>query len=308
MTAFKMRRFENEEDFWKIRSFLRRVFILNKRLERSWSVPRLDYWRWHFINTVETSPMEEVTFLWETPDGELAAVLNAIDKGEAFVHIHPDFRSFELENEIYAQVEDQIFTVRDGQKWLVTTADEDDPLRREVLKSRGYIQRDHYINRCRRDLTQPLPEAVLKPGYKVRSMGDQGEYAARALASWRSFHPGEPDEGAGSGDWYANLQYAPLYRRELDMVAEAPNGEIAAFATIWYDDAARSAVCVQVGTAPEYQRLGLGKAVILEGLHRLKKMGALVVFANGFDEPASALYRSALGPGYKAESWLKTYN
>jgi len=136
-------------------------------------------------------------------------------------------------------------------------------------------------------------------------MGDSSEYDARAWASWQAFHPDEPDEGFDGGAWFENLQFAPLYRRDLDIVAKAPNGEIAAFCTIWYDDAARSAVCVLMGTAPEHQRLGLGKAVIFEGLRRLQKMGCTRVFANGFDPPANALYRATLGTSYKAESWFK---
>ena len=36
----------NEDDFFHTRNFLREVFLLNDRLG---SVPRLDYWRWHFF-------------------------------------------------------------------------------------------------------------------------------------------------------------------------------------------------------------------------------------------------------------------
>ena len=45
----------------------------------------------------------------------------------------------------------------------------------------------------------------------------------------------------------ATLQSAPLYRRDLDIVAATPNGEIAAFSTISYDDYTRSAVIVLEG-------------------------------------------------------------
>jgi ribosomal protein S18 acetylase RimI-like enzyme len=289
-----------------MRSFLREVFLLNDRLERSWSVPRLDYWRWHFIQTCEFDPMEQVTFLWESAEGQLAAVLHPIEKGEAYLHIHPRFRSAELENEMFACAEQHLYgTYPSGEHKHFALADEDDPLRAEVLEARGYTYRDRPVYRWRRDLDGPLPDAKIATGYTIRSMGDAREYQARAWASWRAFHPDEADEGFDGGDWYANLQSAPLYRRDLDIVAEAPNGEIAAFSTIFYDDAARSAVCVMVGTAPEHQRRGLGKAVIAEGLRRLQRMGGTRVFANGFDPPANALYCSTLGTSYRAESWFK---
>jgi mycothiol synthase len=305
-TKFQMRRYRDDNDFWRMRSFLREIFLLNNRLERSWSLPRLDYWRWHFIKTCESPPMEEVTFLWETADGQLAAMLHPIFKGEPYLHIHPEFRSAELENEMLACAEQHLhMTDSAGRRTLYALADEDDDLRAKVFEARGYTYRDKPVYRWRRDLDAPLPEVRVAPGYKIRSMGNAREYESRAWASWRAFHPDEPDEGFDGGDWYANLQSAPLYRRDLDIVAEAPNGEIAAFSTIWYDDVTRSAVCVLVGTAPEHQRRGLGKAVITEGLRRLQQMGGTRAFANGFDPPANALYRSALGTSYRVESWFK---
>jgi ribosomal protein S18 acetylase RimI-like enzyme len=307
-TNLHMRPYQSEDNFWRMRDFLRKVFLLNDHLERSWSVPRLDYWRWHFILTCESDPMERVTFLWETSDGELVAVLHALYKGEAYVHIHPRHRSAALENEVFAVAEQRLGNIYDGEHQLYTLVDEDDLLRGEVLKARGYTYRDQPVYRWRRDLETPIPEVKVTPGYKVRSMGDEREFDSRAWASWRAFHPGEPDEGFDNGDWFANLQSAPLYRRDLDIVAEAPNGEIAAFSTIFYDDATRSAVCVLVGTAPEHQHRGLGKAVITEGLRRLQRMGGTRIFANGFDPPANALYRSALGTSYRAESWFKILN
>jgi ribosomal protein S18 acetylase RimI-like enzyme len=157
-------------------------------------------------------------------------------------------------------------------------------------------------------LDEKLPEVSIPPGYMIRSMGGASEYDARAWASWRAFHPDEPNHGFDGGDWYANLQSAPLYRRDLDIVAEAPNGEIAAFSTIWYDDVTRSAVCVLVGTVPGHQRRGLGKAVMIEGLSCLQSMCGTRAFANGFDPPANALYRSVLGTSYRAESWFKVFD
>jgi GNAT superfamily N-acetyltransferase len=300
-----LRNFEGEDDFWRMRAFLRDVFLLNNRLERSWSVPRLDYWRWHFIRTCETEPMDQVAFLWETGDGQLAAFVHCISKGEAYLHVHPALRSAALENEMLACAEENLFEVYNGEGKLFVLADEDDRLRQDVLKSREYIHRDRPVYRWRKDLDGPLAPVESPPGYIIRSMGDASEYDARAWASWLAFHPGEPADGFDGGDWFVNLQFAPLYRRELDIVAEASSGEIAAFSTLFYDDFTRNAVCVLVGTAPDHQRKGLGKAVISEGLRRLQQMGGTRVFANGFDSAANALYGSALGTSYRAESWYK---
>ena len=61
-------------------------------------------------------------------------------------------------------------------------------------------------------------------------MGPLAEHPARSWASWRAFHAEEPDEAYdGDFSWYRNIQSTPLYRRDLDIAAATPRGEIAAF-------------------------------------------------------------------------------
>ena len=42
-----LRAYQTEEDYWRIRQFLREVSLLNDRHDYSWSLLRWDYWRWH---------------------------------------------------------------------------------------------------------------------------------------------------------------------------------------------------------------------------------------------------------------------
>jgi len=53
-----MRVYQTEEDYCRIRAFLREVFLLNDRRELSWHVARLDYWRWHGIFTLRKGARE----------------------------------------------------------------------------------------------------------------------------------------------------------------------------------------------------------------------------------------------------------
>jgi mycothiol synthase len=178
-----------------------------------------------------------------------------------------------------------------------------DAARQEVLAKRGYKRSAQPVHHWRRDLDAPIPEVAVPAGYTIRSMGDVTEFPARSWASWRAFHPDEPDEDYEGWKWYHNIQAGPLYRRDLDIVAAAATGEIAAFCTLWYDDVTRSAVCVLVGTAPEHQRRGLGKAVMHEGLRRLQRMGGTRALANGYDPAANALYGAVLGTCDLSDPW-----
>jgi GNAT superfamily N-acetyltransferase len=304
-----MRPYLGEEDFWRIRSFLRELFLLNGRQELSWHVARFDYWRWHYVENCQTcDPIDQVTFIWETPDREIGAVLHPVNTGEAFLHVHPDFRALDLEDEMLAWAENRLSRRdADGQRRLYVVVDQGDRLRQQLLTKRGYSESGQAIRRWWRDLDEALPDVPLAPGYTIRSMGDVAEFPTRSWASWRAFHPDEPDEAYEGWDWYHNIQSAPLYRRDLDIVAATPAGKITAFCTIWYDDVTRSAVFVLVGTVPEHQRRGLGKAMMFEGLRRLRRMGATRVFVDGYDAAANGLYGAVLRNKELSRSWVKRF-
>lgn len=309
MHELTVRRFRDEDDFWRIRAFLREVFLLNDRRMLSWHVVRLDYWRWHYIVNCEIcAPFPQVTTLWETADGRIAAVMNPECAGEAFMHVHPHLCTPALQEEMLAFAELHLsIPGADGQQQLFAFADENDAQRQRILKNRGYIKSGRPEHQWRRDLETPIPNVPLAPGYTVRSMGDVDEFPARSWASWKSFHPDDPDEHYEGWDWYYNIQSAPLYRRDLDIVAATPAGEIAAFCTIWFDDVTRSGVFVLVGAAPAHQRRGLCTAVMTEGLRRLQRLGATRAFVSGYAPEANALYASVMTARDLSEPWIKQW-
>ncbi|MBN1875515.1 MAG: GNAT family N-acetyltransferase [Anaerolineae bacterium] len=305
-----MRKYREEADYWRIRAFLREVFLRNERRERSWHVARLDYWRCHVnANAGFFSDIGDVIFLWETPTGQLAAVLNPESPGDVYLQIHPDLGTPELETEMIAFAEDHLaHTGADGRRKITIWANEHARARQELLSSRCYSKGEwpEYA-RCRW-LDAPVPEVPVPDGYTVRAMGSIDELPARSWASWRAFHPDEPDEAYQGWEWALNLLCAPLYRRDLDIVAVAPDGTIAAFSTLWYDDVTRSGYFEPVGTVSEHQRRGLGKAVMSEAMRRLKCMGGVVASVGGFSTAANALYSSVVSPEYELyESWSKTW-
>lgn len=303
-----MRPCRTEDDYWRIRNFLRDVLLLNNRREHSWHVARLDYWRWHFVlNLRVCDPLERVVSIWELADGKLAAVLHPVGWGEVRLHVHPHFRTAALEDEMLAQAEEHLSDrSQAGRRSVYAPVFAEDAQRQEVLARRGYSRRSGTVHHWWRDLDAPIQEVPVSPGYSIRSMGELTEHPARSWASWRAFHADEPTTNYdGDWSWYRNIQSAPLYRRDLDIVATVPNGDIAAFCTIYYDDFTRSAVAVLVGTAAEHQRRGLGRAVMFEGLRRLQGLGCTRMFANAYDPPADALYGSVLGTNQVSETWSK---
>jgi mycothiol synthase len=306
----KVRLYQGEEDYRHILSFLREVFLLNKRSEHSWPPVRFDYWRWHLVENVHVcEALEKVTFIWETAEGEIAAVLHPLVEGELRLHVHPQSRSGELENEMLALAEERLPRRNaDGMRMLYLPVDADDTLRQKVLLKRGYTKGSGNSHKWRGELDKPIAEPRLAAGYQIRAMGGEGDYPSRSWASWRAFHADEPVKNYdGDYAWDGNIQAASFYRSDLDIVAVTRKGEIVSFSTIFYDEATQSAVCVLVGTAVEHQRRGLGKAVMREGFRRLQELGCRRVFATAYDAAAEALYGSVMESYDIWETWLKEF-
>ena len=77
-----------------------------------------------------------------------------------------------------------------------------------------------------------------------------------------------------SDDVYAFVRTTPAYRADLDCVVEAPDGSIAAYTLAWFDEVNRVGEFEPVGTHADHRRLGLGRAVGLYALRRLRELGA----------------------------------
>ncbi|MBN2556680.1 MAG: GNAT family N-acetyltransferase [Anaerolineales bacterium] len=291
MMNLNRRIYETPEDYWRIREFLRKVFLLNERRELDWQVYRFDYWRWHGIENLGDGRLEEDVFLWEAPDGEIAAVLNREGRGEAFLQVHPRLRTPGLEEEMIAAAEAHLSIPGKGGRRLSIWAHAHDELRREILKRRGYIAGTHPEYR-RRSLSDPIPDTPAAEGYTIRSLGGVEELPARSMVSWKAFHPDAPADPDQDWTWYRNIQRAPLYRRDLDIVAVGPDGDLASFCTVWFDDVTRTGAFEPVGTAPAHQRRGLGSAVMVEGMRRLKLVGADMATVGSYNEAAHGLYAS----------------
>lgn len=304
-----MRKYQHDDDHWKVRQFLREVFLLNDRHEFSWPLYRWDYWRWHVNENVFQFNLEAALFMWETVDGRLVAALHPDGPGEAFLQVHPNFRTPELEVEMMSVAETQFATTQaEGRQKLYLWAHASDPLRQDLLTRRGYTKGKHPEYQRRRNMALPIPKVDIPEGYTIRALGDESEHPARSWLSWRAFHPDEPDDKYEGWTWYRNVQRATLYRRDLDLVAVAPNGEFAAFCTLWFDDVARTAAFEPVGTNPDHQRKGLGRALMAEGLRRVRDLGATQCTVNSYSEGAGTLYASMGFVEYDLnEPWVKEW-
>ena len=304
-----MRLYQTEDDYWRIREFLRNVYLLNHRHEYAWSLLRWDYWRWHINENLFQFNLPEVVSLWES-DGQIVAMLSPDTTGEAFFQVHPEFREKILLTEMLDVAEAKLPNTKDdGKKELIVWVNAADELMKKLFTQYGYQRSKFKAEHMRRRFfTTPVPASVPPGGYTVRALGNEDELPARSWLSWKAFHPDEPDEDYQGWEWYRNVQRVPLYRRDLDIVAVAPHGELAAFCTVWFDDVTRTAIFEPVGTHPEHQKRGLGKAVMAEGLRRAERLGADLATVSSYGEAAHALYASMGFTEFDLlEPWIKEW-
>jgi len=300
--------YDDSTDYWRVREFLREVYLLNGRRELAWSLLRWDYWRWHIHENIFKFRLPEAVFLWEA-GGRVAAVLNVDGPGEAFMHIHPAWPSTELMREMLALAEERLAQPNEAgghglRVWASAAACD----QQRLLAEQGYQKCDGPEYQRRRPLSEAIADAPVPAGYAIRALGDEGELPARSWVSWKAFHPHEPDERYQGWEWYRNIQRIPLYRRDLDIVAVTASGEHAAFSTAWFDDVTRSVVFEPVGTHPDHQRRGLGKAVMAEGLRRAGRLGATQATVGSYSAAAHTLYASMGFVEYDlSEPWDKRW-
>ncbi|HZS90004.1 MAG TPA: GNAT family N-acetyltransferase [Chloroflexota bacterium] len=171
-----------------------------------------------------------------------------------------------------------------------------DPDGSGCLLRRGFRRAERRFIHLYRDLAAaPLP-ADADAGVVVRPIAGPHEYEARVNLHRDVWQPSKVTIEA-----YERLQTAAGYEADLDLVAVTPEGTLASYCICWLDRITRVGLFEPVGTRYSCRRKGYGRAVMLEGLRRLRDRGMARarVLSAADNEAAIALYRSA---GFQAHA------
>lgn len=148
---------------------------------------------------------------------------------------------------------------------------------------------------------RPLEEIdapVVPEGYRLATMAEHGDLASRSAAHRSAFAPSRFTD-----EVYEAVRREAPWRADLDCVVVDPAGEVAAYALAWLDEPNRVGELEPVGVRADEQRRGLGRAVCLHALRRLRAAGATTALVgsrgdDGYPAPR-ALYESI---GFR-EAW-----
>lgn len=143
-----------------------------------------------------------------------------------------------------------------------------------------------------------IEEPAVPGGYRLTTMAEYGDFASRSAAHRSAFAPSRFTD-----EVYEAVRRETPWRADLDCVVVDPAGEVAAYAIAWLDAPNRVGELEPVGVRADEQRRGLGRAVCLHALQRLRAAGAetALVGSRGDDDYPGprALYESI---GFR-EAW-----
>src|SRR6185369_6347344 len=97
---------------------------------------------------------------------------------------------------------------------------------------------------------------------------------------------------------YLRTMRTPGFDPERELVVVAPDGQLVAFLIYWPDPVSKSGLFEPVGCAKEFQRRGLTRALMYEGMRRMVTAGmdyAKVLHVLDADSPTSGLFYKAVG-------------
>jgi mycothiol synthase len=176
-----------------------------------------------------------------------------------------------------------------GDRPVAMWSSEDDEATIARLVGHGFVETPVRLAQFRRSFDDGwAPDDVPLPaGYRIRSVTGTDELEARVEVHRAAFDPSRL-----TVQKYERLIGAPHYRFEDDLVVEAPDGSLAAFAMAWFDPVARVGEFEPVGTHPAHQRRGLGRALLAHGLRRFQAQGARLaqVYADAGEPGPMGLY------------------
>lgn len=150
-----------------------------------------------------------------------------------------------------------------------------------------------------------LPVFPLPSGYSVQGVQTMDDGRLRAAVTHAAFRLQE--EWADYWADYVQFIGSAVYDGACDLFVRAPDGRGASACTIWFDPVNGTGLFEPVATHPDFQGKGLAKAVMAEGMRRMRAAGMQRAVL-GFDPnnaPARALYTSL---GFRTACFFAMYS
>ena len=291
------RHYDHAADYERVGEFLVLTFGAEGG-HVNWLQPRWEYMHHHpFVRKVDLGSIG----VWEANDEIVGVVHPEHGMGTAYFQIGPAFAS--LTGNMLTHAEAHLSALRDGVRRLGIYINDDDDEFQRLAAARGYAKADEAEPMSRFDIPRPFPPITLPTGFGLKSLADDNDLRKVHRLLWRGFGHGQepPDDGVEDRKL---MQSAPNYRHDLNIVVEAPDGHFVSYCGMWLEPVHGVAYVEPVATDPDYRRMGLGRAAVLEGIRRCGEAGATAAYVG----TAKPFYLSfGFHPIYNRSLWQREW-
>jgi mycothiol synthase len=250
---------------------------------------------WLFYSEPETA---HHIYLWEAdPRKELVAWALFSPRHTFDVFAHPTAVTPEERLTMLTWAEEHLseeLRASGGQRMDTIWISEHDTVAVAHLTARGFqCAEGDSISFMARHLDDLGPAAPLPPGFQIRPVAGEHEAEMRAGPQYSAFESSW--DMARYVARYRRFMRSPVYNPEHDLMVIDPEGQAAAFCICWLDEVNRVGHFEPVGTHAAFQRQGLGKALLWEGLRLMQACGMRTATACPYRSSAAAMgvYQSA---------------
>jgi ribosomal protein S18 acetylase RimI-like enzyme len=234
-------------------------------------------------------PVSDLVHVWEDAGRIVGIAINLLH-GVAFdVYTAPSLRGSDAERRMLRSAVETTAQLMNGSAGPFILADvyDCDVLRIQLVTELGFERFRTWENVTERDLLGTVPQPD-PGGFRLRSarLEDADQLAAARNHSFNE---------DWTGDQYRRaVMDKPGYDPRREIIAEAPDGRIAAYAVYWLDEPNKIGHFEPVGTHRDFQRRGLGRAVMLHAMTQMQEQGMTRVTVHYLADnlPAHRLYES----------------
>ena len=252
------------KDYHKVRDFLIRINMEKLCTHRMlWGA-----WEWAVTHGGRDQNNLGRIGLWEDDEKLVAVATYECPLDEGYLMVDESYAQLKPEIVAYAKK-----ALHDNGSLRLILPDGDYEFQRAALEQ-GFrpTQRKDEVSVL--DIST-LPPYALPDGYAFVSMADGWDWQQYNRVMWRGFnHEGKPPHNDEQIAMRKQMLSSPMINPQLVLAVMAPDGNYVSHCTMWYRPGDFYCYVEPVATDPEYRKMGLGKAAVLEAVRRSGVLGA----------------------------------
>lgn len=281
------------DDYHKIRDFLIRL-----------RYSEFTYARWDWMIThsyLDRTAISKIG-IWEESNHIVGIATFDCRLGKAFCLTLPKYDFLKKEMLVYS--EDKL--TNKGEFGVVIS---DSDLRfQEVASNLGFYATPEKENDSIFYLDNTVMDYRLPEGFYITDMSETYDPYQYLRVLWKGFN----HELDGEGELKYSSKEEQLVKEEmirpnvdlkLKIAVVSPAGNFVSYCGMCYDPKAGYAVIEPVATDPQYRKMGLGRAAVLEGIRRVGELGAKTVIVGSSQQ---FYYSIGLRPFKTSTIWRKS--